>query len=88
MQKFINDKFASMKVNWNDSVGTMTRDISYGDRESNKYDLYLPAAKKDHYALILHIHGGGFTAGDKKKAKQSVNITHHLGMLQLLSIIL
>lgn len=69
MQKFINDKFASMKVNWNDSVGTMTRDISYGDRESNKYNLYLPAAKKDHYALILHIHGGGFTAGDKKEGE-------------------
>ena len=25
--------------------------------------------KKDHYALILHIHGGGFTAGDKKEGE-------------------
>lgn len=64
-----NDKFASMKEDWNDSVGTVTKDISYGDRESNKYDLYLPATKKDHYALILHIHGGGFSAGDKKEGE-------------------
>lgn len=69
MQKFINDKFASMKVTWNDSVGTVTKDISYGNRESNKYDLYLPAVQKDHYSLILHIHGGGFTAGDKKEGE-------------------
>ena len=30
-------------VEWNDSVGALRSDISYGDGEANKFDLYLPA---------------------------------------------
>lgn len=69
MSKFSHDKFSSMTVKWNDSVGTVVKDISYGEKESNKYDLYLPAAEKDAYSLILHIHGGGFSAGDKREGE-------------------
>ena len=79
MQHFINRKFASMKVKWDESVGTVTNDISYGNRESNKYDLYLPAVQKDHYSLILHIHGGGFTAGDKKEGEKICKYYASLG---------
>ena len=44
-------------------------DISYGDSDSNKYDLYLPTGVKENYSLILHIHGGGFSAGDKEEGE-------------------
>lgn len=53
-------------VNWNDSIGTVHKDISYGDKESNKFDLYLPKdSSKENYGLIVYLHAGGFTTGDK-----------------------
>ena len=57
-------------VEWNDSVGTLKSDISYGEREANKFDLYLPADnKKDNYGLVVYLHAGGFTSGDKTNDK-------------------
>lgn len=53
-------------VDWNDSVGTLHKDISYGEAESNKFDLYVPADNsKEHYGLVVYLHAGGFTTGDK-----------------------
>lgn len=53
-------------VDWNDSMATIHKDISYGDKESNKFDLYLPKDKsKENYGLIVYLHAGGFTSGDK-----------------------
>lgn len=53
-------------VDWNDSMGTIRRDISYGELESNKFDLYLPADDtRDSYGLVVYLHAGGFTTGDK-----------------------
>ena len=55
------------QVNWNESVGSVYSDLSYGDGEANKFDLYVPADKtKDAYGLVVYLHAGGFTAGDKK----------------------
>lgn len=56
-----------MKVDWNDSVGTVFPDLPYGDGEYNTYSLYISAGldKNQPQSLILDIHGGGFTAGDK-----------------------
>lgn len=55
-----------MKVNWNDSVGHIYTDIAYGDKEKNKFDLYVPANHtKKNYGLVVYIHAGGFTSGDK-----------------------
>lgn len=32
----------------------------------NKYDLYLPKdSSKENYGLVVYIHAGGFTSGDK-----------------------
>ena len=51
---------------WDDSVGTLHSDISYGDKESNKFDLYVPAdSSKSSYGLVVYLHAGGFTTGDK-----------------------
>ena len=53
-------------VDWNDSIGTLQKDISYGELDSNKFDLYLPAdTSKDSYGLVVYLHAGGFTTGDK-----------------------
>ncbi len=56
-----------LNVEWNDSVGTEVLDLSYGDGKFNKFDLYLPADNtRDSYGLVVFIHGGGFTGGDKR----------------------
>lgn len=54
-------------VDWNDSVGTVYTDLSYGDNEANRFDLYVPADdSKESYGLVVYIHAGGFTSGDKR----------------------
>ena len=40
-------------------------DASYGSGIQQKYDLYIPTDKGDTLGLILYIHGGAWTAGDK-----------------------
>ena len=53
-------------VKWDDSMGTIFTDIPYGNGESNKFDLYLPADNtKENYGLAVYLHAGGFTTGDK-----------------------
>lgn len=55
-----------MQVNWTDSVGQAHTDIAYGNAPANKFDLYVPADKsKPTYGLVVYIHAGGFTGGDK-----------------------
>lgn len=57
---------SKFSVDWNDSVGTAYTDISYGSGEANKFDLYVPADNsRDSYGLIVYLHAGGFTGGDK-----------------------
>lgn len=54
------------KADWNDSVGMVHKDLFYGEGELNNYDLYLPADNtKQGYGLVVYLHPGGFTAGDK-----------------------
>ncbi|WP_455067825.1 prolyl oligopeptidase family serine peptidase [Parvimonas micra] len=54
-------------VEWSDDLGTKHTDISYGEKESNKFDLYLPKdTGKKSYSLVVYLHAGGFTSGDKK----------------------
>ena len=53
-------------VQWSDDLGTLHKDISYGEGEANKFDLYLPKDNsKENYGLVVYLHAGGFTAGDK-----------------------
>ena len=54
------------EVKWNDELGTLKEDLSYGDGDLNKFDLYLPKDDtKDSYGLVIYLHAGGFTSGDK-----------------------
>lgn len=55
-----------LHVDWSDSVGTVYTDLVYGEEELNNYDLYVPADQsKDTYGLVVYLHAGGFTSGDK-----------------------
>lgn len=53
------------KVVWNEQVGTIKSDIAYGTGEFQTLDLYLPPKNQQTYGLVVYIHGGGFTGGDK-----------------------
>ena len=56
----------AMEVDWSDAVGRVYTDLSYGDGEANKFDLYVPADNtRESYGLVVYLHPGGFTAGDK-----------------------
>lgn len=62
---------ASQKVEWGPDIGSVYEDLPYGTGEANRFDLYLPADKgKDSYGLIVYLHAGGFTAGDKGGDKE------------------
>ena len=53
-------------VKWSDEIGVRITDIPYGERKLNKFDLYLPKdSSKEKYGLVVYIHAGGFTSGDK-----------------------
>ena len=53
-------------VQWSDELGTLKIDLPYDEGEANKFDLYLPKDNtKDTYGLVVYLHAGGFTAGDK-----------------------
>ena len=56
-----------LKPNWHEEYGQRFLDITYGSRQHNTYDLYLPynAVENDSLALILFIHGGSWLGGDK-----------------------
>lgn len=53
-------------VQWSDELGTLKTDLPYGDGEANKFDLYLPVdSSRESYGLVVYLHAGGFTSGDK-----------------------
>ena len=53
-------------VQWSDELGTLKADLPYGEGAANRFDLYLPKdGGKDAYGLVVYLHAGGFTAGDK-----------------------
>ncbi len=51
-----------------DEVGTLHRDLAYGEGAANRFDLYLPAdGSSARYGLVVYLHAGGFTQGDKSE---------------------
>ena len=60
-------------VKWSDEIGTLKSDLPYGEGEANKFDLYLPKeGPKDAYGLVVYLHAGGFTEGDKTDDKSTL----------------
>lgn len=57
-------------VQWSDEIGTLMSDVSYGTGEANRFDLYLPKDNtRENYGLVVYLHAGGFTTGDKSDDK-------------------
>jgi acetyl esterase/lipase len=51
----------------NDSLAAANfLDVSYGNDALQKMDVYLPANRNEKTRLVVIIHGGGWSAGDKK----------------------
>lgn len=64
--KYPGGDFAGIpQVDWHDDMGTIETDLPYAAGALNKFDLYLPADKQRATKLVLYIHAGGFTGGDK-----------------------
>ena len=58
---------------WSDEIGTLKSDIAYGEGDANKFDLYLPKdSSKQNYGLVVYLHAGGFTTGDKTDDKDTL----------------
>ncbi|WP_417559122.1 alpha/beta hydrolase [Mesoflavibacter zeaxanthinifaciens] len=58
-------------VDWTEELGVIHTDFSYGNKPANKFDLYLPADNtKKVYGLVVYLHAGGFTTGDKSDDKK------------------
>lgn len=59
-------KLRKYTVDWSDEIGMVYTDLAYGEKEANKFDLYVPADKtRETYGLVVYLHAGGFTTGDK-----------------------
>lgn len=59
------------KVKWSEEIGKVYTDISYGEKEANKFDLYVPSDNtRNYYGLVVYLHPGGFTTGDKSDDKE------------------
>ena len=56
------------EFNFTDLVDTVI-DISYGELEEEKLDLYTPKISVENCPLIIWVHGGAFVGGDKKDVK-------------------
>ncbi len=53
-------------VQLTDEIGTVHKDFSYGEGAAHKFDLYVPADRsRENYGLVVYLHAGGFTSGDK-----------------------
>lgn len=67
--KMVNDYYAPLSVDWNDDVGDVYFDVSFGEWDDTSYDLYIPKRLNEdkECSLILFIHGGSFSGGDKEE---------------------
>ncbi len=53
---------------------SVLKDISYGEHERNSFDLYIPENAENKSGVILFIHGGGWSNGDKSDYKKETEI--------------
>lgn len=60
---------------------TVLKNIAYGNHERNVLDLYIPQQPKTESGLILYIHGGGWTSGDKKAHTEDVEYWSEKGYI-------
>ena len=49
-------------------------DVSYGDDPDQRFDLYLPANRSQNTKIMVLVHGGGWSAGDKNEMNAIRNL--------------
>ena len=50
-------KLRKYTVDWSDEIGMVYTDLAYGEKEANKFDLYVPADKtRETYGLVVYLH--------------------------------
>lgn len=59
--------FSEAPFELSDAPADFAADIRYGDGERNLFDIFLPDCD-DPTPLVIYVHGGGFTGGDKSAA--------------------
>jgi hypothetical protein len=57
-------------IELNEIQADYSADIAYGDLSDNTFDIYLPFSD-EATPLVIYIHGGGFTGGDKSAAHEN-----------------
>lgn len=63
---YVSPEMKKYSVEWSNEIGKTYTDLSYGEKPANKFDLYVPNDNtRDTYGLIVYLHAGGFTTGDK-----------------------
>lgn len=61
----ISNEKAGRTETWDASNGTVLRDLKYGQRTNNAYDLFIPKENVKN-GMLLFIHGGSWMGGDKQ----------------------
>ncbi len=54
---------------------SVERDLKYGAAERNLLDVFMPEAAAPPRPVLIFVHGGGFTAGDKPPARANRSTT-------------
>lgn len=62
---FSNDSMIYSSKDWSDNATVIITDVPYANGLSNKFDLYLPGSNRPVNKLVVYLHAGGFTGGDK-----------------------
>ena len=76
MDPSIGELYAPLFADEDWSSIEITRDVAYGEHPLQVLDLYTPArAAQEALPVLLFVHGGGFTRGDKHGAFYPDNIT-------------
>lgn len=60
-------QFSPSPFDLDDIDANFSKDISYGPYDRNKFDIFIPISDNP-VPLVIYIHGGYFTLGDKTKA--------------------
>lgn len=62
--------YTDSPIELNEIQADFAKDVDYGESTENTFDIYLPDSIEPT-PLVIYIHGGGFTGGDKSAAHES-----------------